>query len=79
MCEICAFLHFTNSQIGCVRPHIDFRAQIYNIFLNCANAQHFFCTKNGKKKETYKNRRKNKKNWGESEKKRDFISLFEKL
>ena len=49
MCEICAFLHFTNSQIGCVRPHIDFRAQIYNIFLNCANAQRIFCTKKLKK------------------------------
>ena len=49
MCEICAFLHFTNSQIGCVRPHIDFRAQIYNIFLNCENAQRIFCTKKLKK------------------------------
>lgn len=53
MCEICAFLHFTNSQIGCVRPHIDFRAQIYNIFLNCANAQRIFCTKNAKKRKKH--------------------------
>ena len=53
MCEICVFLHFTNSQIGCVRPHIDFRAQIYNIFLNCANAQHIFCTKNAKKRKKH--------------------------
>ena len=69
MCEICAFLHFTNSQIGCVRPHIDFRAQIYNIFLNCANAQLFFCTKiekkekkRGKVRKIRKNRAINEKN-----------------
>ena len=51
------FLHFTNSQIGCVRPHIDFRAQIYNIFLNCANAQPIFCTKKAKKRKKYTNLR----------------------
>lgn len=40
---------------------ISIRAQIYNIFLNCANAQLFFCTKNEKKGEKKGKSEKNTK------------------
>ena len=39
-----------------------FSAQIYNIFLNCANAQLFFCTKTEKKEEKREKVRKIRKN-----------------
>ena len=40
---------------------ISIRAQIYNIFLNCANAQLFFCTKIEKKGEKKGKSEKNTK------------------
>ena len=45
LCEI----HNLFPSFSCVRPHTLFSAQIYNKKMNCANAQHVFCTKNKKK------------------------------
>jgi len=47
---------------------ISIRAQIYNIFLNCANAQLFFCTKIEKKEKKREKVRKIRKNRAINEK-----------
>jgi len=62
---------------------ISILAQIYNIFLNCANAQLFFCTKNEKKEKKREKVRKIRKNRAINEKKlrlnfgiREIIAIF---